>query len=109
MGARSDRSETSSVLGAGNEASSARQTPNNGTNANPVTAGIHNSGTPQDFIRYTPTDLVQPEAKMKLTLIPRPRNSVTFRPSRNPKINPQIIPSGNPLTNRHTTWAQRGT
>ena len=46
---------------------------------------------------------------MKLTLMPSPRNSVTLRPSRNPKIRPQIIPKGSPLTNRQATWTRGGT
>ena len=78
-------------------------------NTNPAMAGIHSSGTAQRVMRYTPTDLVHPEAKMKLTLMPNPRNSVTLRPSRKPKINPQIMPSGRPLTNKQTTWAHEGT
>src|SRR6056297_438933 len=65
----------------------------------PVTDGIQNSLTPQEFITKSPMDFTTPLDTIKLAESTTPKMSVNLRPSIYENTMPQIIPKGKPLRN----------
>ena len=58
--------------------------------------------------KYTPADLVQPEATTKLTLNPAPNSSVLVLPSKKLNTKPQISPKARPLTSMNAGFINAG-